>query len=528
MVESVLHPVDIGMILLYVVFIVALGIWLARKQHSAEDYFLAGRNMTWPLIGASLYASNISSTSLVGMAGSAYGTGISVFNYEWMAALILVVFAFFFLPYLLKSRVFTMPEFLQRRYDGRSRTYFSLITLTGNVMIEISASLYAGALAVKLLFPQIPLWQTVAVMALLAGAYTAAGGLSAVMITDAVQAALLQIGAIVIAIGAFVAIGGHWDAVKAVTPHNMLSVIRPLDDPSMPWLGLLTGVPLLGFYYWCTNQFMVQRMLSAKSIQHGRMGALFAGFLKLPVIFLMVLPGTMARVIFPDLHNPDMVYPKLMLEMLPTGLLGLVLAGFLAALMSQIDSTLNSASTLVTMDFVKRFRPQTDTRTLMWVGRGVTVFFMIFAIFWAPQIEKFQSLWDYLQQVLAYLTPPVVAVYVWGIFWKGATPTGAFTSLMSGLVISIFLLVFNTAPWMPEIHFLYVAFDLFILSSLILFAVSKFTKPATEKQIEEYTWNPETYRQETEQLRGVPWYSNYRVISGILVACTAVVVLIFW
>lgn len=237
MVASGLHPVDIGMILLYVVFIVVLGVWLARKQNSAEDYFLAGRNMTWPLIGASLYASNISSTSLVGMAGSAYGTGISVFNYEWMAALILVVFAFFFLPYLIKSRVYTMPEFLQRRYDGRSRTYFSLITLTGNVMIEISASLYAGALAVKLLFPGIPLWQTVAVMAILAGAYTAAGGLSAVMITDAVQAALLQIGAIVIAIGAFIKIGGHWDAVTAVTPptcsassvHSMIRRCRGSD-----------------------------------------------------------------------------------------------------------------------------------------------------------------------------------------------------------------------------------------------------------------------------------------------------------
>lgn len=528
MVASGLHPVDIGMILLYVVFIVVLGVWLARKQNSAEDYFLAGRNMTWPLIGASLYASNISSTSLVGMAGSAYGTGISVFNYEWMAALILVVFAFFFLPYLIKSRVYTMPEFLQRRYDGRSRTYFSLITLTGNVMIEISASLYAGALAVKLLFPGIPLWQTVAVMAILAGAYTAAGGLSAVMITDAVQAALLQIGAIVIAIGAFIKIGGHWDAVTAVTPPEMLSLVRPLDDPSMPWLGLLTGVPLLGFYYWGTNQFMVQRTLSARNIHHGRLGALFAGFLKLPVIFLMVLPGTMARVIFPDLTNPDMVYPKLMLEMLPTGLLGLVLAGFLAALMSQIDSTLNSASTLVTMDFVKRFRPKTDTRTLMWVGRGVTVFFMLFAIIWAPQIEKFQSLWDYLQQVLAYLTPPVVAVYILGIFWKGATPSGAFISLMSGLAISIFMLLYNSAPWMPQIHFLYVAFILFVISVVILWISSKFTKPASEEQLNEYTWDPETYRKETEELRGLPWYSNYRVISGILIICTAIIVLIFW
>jgi SSS family solute:Na+ symporter len=242
----------------------------------------------------------------------------------------------------------------------------------------------------------------------------------------------------------------------------------------------------------------------------------------------MVLPGTMARVIFPDLTNPDMVYPKLMLEMLPVGLLGLVIAGFLAALMSQIDSTLNSASTLVTMDFVKRFRPQTQEKTLLWVGRSVTVFFMLFAIFWAPQIEKFQSLWDYLQQVLAYLTPPVVAVFVWGIFWKKATPSGAFVSLMTGLVISLFLLITGNAGWMPEIHFLYVAFILFVVSTVILFVSSYFTKPADPEVIKAYTWSRRTYQEETEQLRGLPWYRNYRILSGVLLVFTAIIVIIFW
>ncbi|MBS1261633.1 MAG: Sodium/glucose cotransporter [Calditrichaeota bacterium] len=526
--DFTLHPIDIGVLSLYAVFVVTLGIWLARRHGNAEDYFLAGRGMTWPLIGASLYASNMSSTSLVGLAGSGYGTGISVFNYEWMAAVILIIFAFFFLPFYLRSRVYTMPEFLARRYDGRSRTYFSLITLLGNIIIDTAGSLYAGALVMQMIFPEVPIWQTIVVMAVLAGAYTIAGGLSAVMITDAVQAALLQIGAIVVAFIAFVKIGGDWTRVTDVTDREMLSLVMPLSDDFLPWLGLITGVPLLGFYFWCTNQFMVQRVLSAKDVHHGRLGAIFAGFLKVPVIFIMVLPGTMARVFYPNLENPDMVYPMLMFDMLPIGLLGLVLAGFVAALMSQIDSTLNSASTLVTMDFVRRAKPDWDNRKLMIVGRWVTFIFMVLAALWAPQIQRFGSLFHYLQNVLAYITPPVVAVFIWGLFWNRANASGAIAALLSGFVVSIFLLLGTIFAWIPEIHFLYVAGILFVFSTVVLFAVSLVTAPPSEQVVREYTWSKRIFRQETRELRGLPWYANYRVLSVILLACTAVVVGMFW
>jgi len=311
-----LAPVDLIVIAVYFVFVIWLGISLGKKHDSAEDYFLAGRSMIWPFIGISLFASNISSTTLIGLAGDAYSTGICVFNYEWFAVVILIIFAIFFLPFILQARIFTMPEFLEKRFDGRARTYFSVLTLFLNIVVDTAGSLYAGGLMLKLIFPEIPMWQTITILAVVAGVYTIAGGLAAVIYTDAAQTILLLIGAVTVTFMALDKIGG-WGNVTDVIPGDMLSLIRPLDDPSVPWLGLITGVPLLGFYFWCTNQFMVQRVLSAKNLEHGRWGSLLAGLLKLPVLFIMVLPGTMAILLYPDLPKPDLVYPTLMFDLLP-------------------------------------------------------------------------------------------------------------------------------------------------------------------------------------------------------------------
>ncbi|MEJ2370815.1 MAG: sodium/solute symporter, partial [Gemmatimonadales bacterium] len=358
------------MVLLYVVFVVALGFYFARRTETTEEYFLAGRSLTWWLIGFSLFASNVSSTTLMGLSSAAFGSGISVYNYEWMAALVLVVFLVFFLPLYLKSRVYTMPEFLERRFDQRSRYYFSALLILMNIAIDTAAALYAGALVVRIIYPQIPLWQSVLALGVVAGAYTIAGGLKAVVYTDAVQAVLLLIGACLVAALSFDAIGGSWTAVLAKVPADDLSVIRPASDPVMPWPGLLT-VFLLGFYFWGTNQFMVQRTLGAKDLHHGRWGALFAGLLKLPVIFIMVLPGIFGRLLYsaadyPALAaNPDLIFPTLMFDLLPVGIRGLIIAALVAAIMSSVDSTLNSASTLVTMDFIKKFKPDVPNHRLV-------------------------------------------------------------------------------------------------------------------------------------------------------------------
>jgi len=514
-----LAPWDWALIVLYAVLIVGKGLWWSRRHGGADEYFLAGRDMTWPLIGASLYASNLSSTTLVGLAGAAYGTGIAVYNYEWMAAAVLVFAAVFLVPVYLRSRVTTMPEFLERRYDRRARRYFAGLTLVGNIVVDTAGTLYAGGLVLKVLFPEVPMWQTVAVMALLAGLYTVAGGLVAVMWTDAVQAVLLTVGAVVVTWEAAAAAGG-WREVLAQTPHEMLSLIRPLDDPDLPWLGLLTGVPLLGFYFWCNNQFMVQRVLSARSVRHGRLGVLFAGLLKLPVLWIMVLPGTLARGLYPDLGNADLVYPTLVFDLLPTGLLGLVVAGFLAALMSQIDSTLNSASTLVTMDFVRVRRPDLDDRALMRVGRWTTAVFMVLAAAWAVRIEEFGSLFRYLQNVLSYIAPPVAAVFLLGIFWRRATADGAIAALLAGLILGAAFFGLNTFVWDGALHFLYAGPLLFAACAAVQIGVSLRGEAPPDDRTAPLRWRPELARPDGA---GV----DYRWLAGALLAVTAVVVFVY-
>ncbi len=523
-----LETIDLVIIAVYTLGVIWYGLRKA-KRNSSEEYFLAGRNMAWPIIGVSLFAANISSTTLIGLSGDAYSTGISVYNYEWMAAVVLVIFCIFFLPFYLKTQVYTMPEFLERRYDKRSRYYFSFITLVGNVVVETAAGLYAGSLILKMVFPEVEIWVIIVFLSLAAAAYTIPGGLSSVVHTEVVQAILLFGCAILLSVITFREVGG-WSEVLAVTPPEMLSLIRPMDDPSVPWTGLLFGIPLLGFYFWANNQFMVQRVLSARDLSHGRRGALFAGLLKLPVIFFMVLPGTMARGLFPDLENPDLVYPTLIFELLPVGIIGLMIAGMLAAMSSSISATLNSASTLITMDFVNTLRPGLTSKQLVRVGQTATVVLVILAALWAPQITKFDSLFKYLQLVVALIAPPVVVVFVFGLFWKRATGSGAFVSLLTGFGVAAIVVFARGLDWelgLAQMHFLHIAPVLFLICTAVLVAVSLFTPPPPQDKIRDMTWNKGLYNSETEELKITRWYMNYRVLSVLLLILTLVVVLIF-
>ena len=541
------------MVLLYVLFIVGLGFYFARRTHTTDDYFLAGRSLTWWLIGFSLFASNVSSSTLVGLSSSAFGSGISVYNYEWMAALVLIVFLVFFLPFYLKTRVFTMPEFLERRFDQRSRYYFSALLVLMNIVIDTAAALYAGALVVQIIYPEIPLWQSVVVLGILAGIYTIAGGLKAVVYTDAVQAVLLMTGTFLVAALSFEAIGGSWSSVTAVVPPDDLSIVRPASDPVLPWPGLLTGVFLLGFYFWGTNQFMVQRALGARDLNHGRWGALFAGFLKLPIIFIMVLPGIFGRLLYPAAEypalaeNPDLIFPTLMFDLLPVGIRGLIITALVAAIMSSVDSTLNSASTLVTMDFIKKLKPKVPNHSLVIAGRIVTFVFMTLAILWAPQIIKFPNIWTYLQQMLAYLSPPVVACFFAGIFWKRANGHGAFAALLVGHLAAAVIfglalsgsLIVQTQPLTPEqaqmaaagtpvIHFLYLAPILLVISLATLVVVSLATAKPDEETVRELTWSPALLAAEAPELAALPWYKNYRYQSLGMLVLIAILVIAWW
>jgi SSS family solute:Na+ symporter len=521
-----LHTIDIIILVVYFVFVLALGVFLGRKHEDAGDYFLAGRKMLWPFIGLSLFASNISSTTLIGLAGDAYSSGISVFNYEWMAAVVLVFFAVFLLPFVLRAGVYTMPEFLEKRFDARARMYFSALTIFLNIVVDTAGSLFAGGLLISMVFPGVPIWQIIAILALIAGSYTVLGGLAAVMYTDTIQAVLLLVGSVVITIVAYDKVGS-WEAITAAVSPEKLSLIRPLDDPNLPWLGLLTGVPLIGFYFWCTNQFMVQRVLSAKSVMHGQIGSLLAGALKLPVLFIMVLPGTFAILLYPDLERADLVYPTLMFDLLPVGLLGLVLAGFIAALMSQIDSTLNSASTIVTMDFVRKYKPNATGPELMKIGRAITFVFMVLSVMWAPQIENFTSLFKYLQQVLAYTIPPIVTLFLIGTFWQRANANGAFWTIVIGTTAGIALFILNEGIDVLDIHFLYVAPILTVLCSVVLVVTSLLSPAQKPEEVEPYTWSVADYQAESQSLKALPWHMNYRVLSVMLLSVTAMLVISF-
>ncbi|HCD51697.1 MAG TPA: sodium transporter [Balneolaceae bacterium] len=527
-----LDTIDFVTIGIYIIAIMAIGIWVSRKTETSDDYFLAGRSLTWFFIGSSLLASNISSSSLIGMAGSAYKSGISVYNYEWMAGLILVVFAVFFIPFYLKSRVFTMPEFLERRFDSRSRYYFSGMTIVGNIFIDTAGSLYAGGLVIQLLYPEVPFVLSVTALALIAGLYTIVGGLKAVVYTDAIQAVLLIFGATLITILAFTEVGS-WETAMAATTAEMMSLVKPVTDDFLPWPGLLFGVPLLGFYFWCTNQFMVQRVLGAKDINNARWGALFAGFMKLFVIFIMVFPGIFALTLYPSLpaepgYTPDLVFPVLLFDLLPAGIRGIILVALIAAIMSSIDSTLNSASTLVTMDFAKKLKPDMSQKKLVLTGRIVTLLFMIISATWAPMIRNFPSLWEYLQSVLAYQAPPFVAAFVLGVFWKRTTDSGAFYGILGGHITSFILFLMINVFGVFDLHFLYVAPVLLVVSLLIMVVVSNMTEAPSFEKIKDLVWTRELFASESEELKGMPWFKNYRYQSIIILVLTAVIIGTFW
>jgi SSS family solute:Na+ symporter len=446
-----------------------------------------------------------------------------------------------------------MPEFLERRFDQRSRYYFSALLILMNIVIDTAAALYAGALVVQIIYPDIPLWQSVFVLGFLAGVYTIAGGLKAVVYTDAVQAVLLLFGASLVAVLSFNAIGGSWSAVTAVVPADDLSIIRPLSDPVLPWPGVLTGVFLLGFYFWGTNQFMVQRTLAAKDLNHGRWGALFAGFLKLPVIFIMVLPGIFGRLLYPAAdypalaQNPDLIFPTLMFDLLPVGIRGLIITALVAAIMSSVDSTLNSASTLVTMDFIKKLKPDVPNHRLVVAGRIVTFAFMSLAILWAPQIIKFPNIWTYLQQMLAYLAPPIVACFFAGVFWKRANGHGALAALVVGhlaaavifgLAVSGSIIVQTqvltpgelqmAAAGTPVLHFLYLAPILLVISIAALVVVSLATEKPDEEVVRTLTWSRALLAEEAPELARLPWYKNYRYQSATMLALIALIVIAWW
>ena len=518
-----LSTIDLVVIAIYFALVFYIGLRMARRTHSGEDLFLAGRRLGWVSIGFSLFASNISSTTLVGLSGAAYTWGIAVSNYEWMAAFVLVFFAIFFIPYYLNARITTVPEFLQRRFDRRSRLYFSALTMFSNVVVDTAGTLFAGAMVLQVFFPELDLVTACLGLALVAGLYTAAGGLAAVVYTDVLQAVVLLTGACLVSYLSFAQLDFSWANIVANTPPERLALMLPLDDPNLPWLGTLVGVPVLGFYFWCTNQFIVQRVLGARSIEHARWGALFAGLLKLPVLYLMVFPGVMAAVFLPELENGDAVFPALVTHLLPAGLVGLVMAGLLAAIMSSIDSTLNSASALLTMDFLRPEQRGWSSSRIAWTGRGFIVLFMLLAALISPLIDSFQGLFHYLQSALAFLVPPVAVVFMLGLFWRRASAGAAIFTLVGGHAVSAVLFALSMLDLL-SLHFTIIA-GLLALVSAVIFIVSTYLSAApSSQQVEEFTFHARVITPKASQR----WWQDYRLHSLILIVLATALVIAHW
>lgn len=522
--QTGIATIDLIIIALYFVTVLGIGLYIARRTETGEDLFLGGRTFTYGLIGLSLFASNISSTTLIGLSGAAYSTGVVQSVYEWLSGIPLIIAAVIFIPLYLRAKITTIPEFLELRFDNRSRNFFSIVTIFTSIIVDTAGGLYAGALVLQIFFPDLILWQTCLFLALVAGVYTAFGGLKAVVYTDAIQAVILIIGCSILTYLLFEQLDFSWAKVVASAPEGHFSMVRPIDDKALPWTGLILGVPFLGFWYWTTNQYIVQRVLGAQDIKHARWGVILAGFLKIIPLFIMVIPGAMAISLIPGLDNPDLVFPTAVMTILPAGLVGLVLAGLISAIMSSVDSTLNSASTLVVVDFVKPMNPGITDQEIAKYGRITTLILMVIAAVWAPMIREFDGIWVYLQQMFSIIVPPVVVIFLVGVFYKRGNGDGAFWTLIIGTILGVLLFVLGQyGLW--NFHYTTNVGLMVGVCTILFILISQMTDPPSQEKIDLYTFRKELLNDGMEDLS---WYKDYRFHMVLLIILMAWIMIAFW
>ena len=497
--------IDTIIIITYLLGIMAVGIIAGyKKDTSSEQFFLGGRSLKWPIIGTGLFCANISTIHLVGLASSGYQHGLVVGNFEWMAAFCLILLGMVFAPFYFRSKISTLPEYVEKRYSSGARSFLAGIFIMSALLVHIGISLYAGAKVLEAFFG-INYIVSIVAISVITAIYTILGGLKAVMITNTIQAALLLGGALLLTLFGLHALGDagihDWAAFKAACKPDQLSMIQPIADPSAPgkfglreysWYSILFGYPVLGIWYWCTDQTIVQNILSAKSEKDGRDGAIFAGYLKILPVFLMVLPGAIGYVLFKDQigSDNDATLMVMMTHLLPVGIRGLMAAGLLAALMSTIEAALNSVATMTAEDIFKRIRPETPDHKLVTIGRITAGVVVILAILWSTQGGKFGSIFEAINKIPMAFAPGITAIFLWGVFWPRGNKQGATAAMAFNVVVGLIYLIIDiplvgTTQWIAKelgIPFMQVGFYLFILSSLVYFVVSLATPaPAAEK-----------------------------------------------
>ena len=520
-------------------FFIGLGyiIWrvINQKQDSPEQYFLAGRNLGWFVIGASIFASNIGSEHIVGLAGTAANSGMVMGHYELHSWIILLL-GWFFVPFYLRSTVFTMPEFLEKRFSESSRWILTIITLVSYVLTKVSVTVYAGAVVFETLMG-IEFWSGALLIVLITGCYTVLGGLRAVIYTDALQAMVLILGSITISVIGLLKVGGWSNLVSAVEPTHF-NMFLPADHPDFPWIGMVFAPPIIGIWYWCTDQYIVQRVLSAKNITEARKGTIFAGYLKLLPIFMFFIPGLIAYAMTKtgqlSYASSDQVFPTLVRELLPSGIRGLVAGGLLAALMSSLSSVFNSCSTLFTMDIYKKLYPETDKKKLVLVGRIATAIVVLSGIIWIPFIKAVSGagLYTYLQSVQAYIAPPIASVFLLGLFWSRINANGALAALVGGFMAGMVrlgleikkstLMVDGIWYRIADLNFLYFAIFSFLTCIVVLITVSMVTPPPDANKINGLTYD--TTKRDDQEPRDL---KSDKINSYVILAILALILLYF-
>ncbi|MFZ8929139.1 MAG: Na+/glucose cotransporter [Gammaproteobacteria bacterium] len=499
--DSILQGWDLVVLVLYFLVIIGVAAWVAlQKNKSSEDYFLAGRHVGWFVIGTSIFASNIGSEHVVGLAGTGFESGTPMAHYELHAWIVLLL-GWLFLPFYMRSGVFTTPEFLEKRFDERSRWFLSLFSIVAYVLTKVSVTIYAGGIVVSELL-DIPFWYGAIGIVIFTGIYTIIGGLRAVVYTEAFQAIILIVGSSIITWLGLQEVGG-WgqlrETVTAVSPDHF-DMWRPMSDPDFPWTGLLIGGSITGIWYWCTDQYIVQRTLAANNIKIGRRGAIFGAYLKLLPILIFLIPGIIALALTiqqPNVYQvtqADRAFPMLVTTLLPTGLKGLVAGGLMAALMSSLASVFNSCSTLITMDIYKKLKPDHSEAEFIRVGRIATSIIVILGIIWIPIMGRIGGgvMYQYLQNVQSYIAPPVTTIFLMGILWKRVNAKAAISTLMAGLVLLV-LRLGSEIYYQPEIaqgvevnallfsfatiNFSHMAIFLFLFSVALCTIVTLLTEP---------------------------------------------------
>ena len=543
-----IDTIDLIIIIIYIIGILFIGLWSVRKSKMTSDnYFLAGRGLKWLVVGAALFASNISTIHMVGLAASGYNDGLVWGNFEWMAVFTLILLGLIFAPFYIKTQIATLPEFLEKRYGPASRTFLAFMGILAALFIHMGMSLYAGAVVFESFFG-ISVIHSIIFISVITTIYTVIGGLKAVMVTESVQTIILIAGAILVTIFGILALPEHgittFAAFKAAAKEGQLSMLHTTgslktlsetaSSTGLTWYAILLGYPVMGIWYWCTDQTHVQRVLSARSVDDAQKGSLFAGILKILPVFILVLPGIIGYVLFKDIIGTDanQTFPVLIKELLPIGLKGIVAAALLAALMSVLAAALNSSSTLVSVDIVKRMRPSTTDKQQVLYGRIAAVVIMIISMLWSTQGGKFTSIFEAINKIAAAMAPPITTVFLLGVFSKRGTKEAAIVTLWAGFLLGVISFCLDFVPISGRmfitdglgIPFMMQAWWLFCICCVIYYAVSYATPKPDPVAIAECTWESPLAVITKGKLTGL--FDN-RLLAGYLLLTMIILYAIF-